>query len=203
MARIDLSPLVSDVRGKVGDTVFSKWKGTNYIRTRVTPANPNTTAQQNVRDAMARLVSIWQELDADLKAAWDVWGATLQISGFNGFVKKNMTNNIAQGRMYWIAPPNADEPGFDTWSAASTTAGQLDLTWTGPTVTTNKKMITAIIYDNGDTIIAASKSVDASTGSGSFAGLTTGETLVAGGAVLDTVTGAVSTPTNSSPVTIA
>lgn len=89
MAVITLSPLIVDVRNKVADMVFSKWKGINYVRSRVTPANPNTTAQQNVRNSMARCVDFWQALSTVFQGAWNYVASGRSYSGFNRFVSEN------------------------------------------------------------------------------------------------------------------
>ena len=43
--------------GKAG--VFAKWKGRQYRRAYVIPANPNTTKQQEVRQNLANAVTLW------------------------------------------------------------------------------------------------------------------------------------------------
>lgn len=50
-------PLMSlDASGTVGNTtVFSKWKGRNYVRLRVIPKNVNSIAQQAVRSILGTL----------------------------------------------------------------------------------------------------------------------------------------------------
>lgn len=56
MAKVS-GPLMSlDASGKVGGTVvFSKWKGRNYVRQLVTPANPDTSGQKGVRSILGTL----------------------------------------------------------------------------------------------------------------------------------------------------
>lgn len=47
------SPLFSDIRNKLGENVvFSMWKGRPYMRSYVTPANPNSLKQAANRDQM-------------------------------------------------------------------------------------------------------------------------------------------------------
>lgn len=89
MARIYLSPLIVDIRNKQSDTVFSKWKGINYIRSRVIPANPKTAAQVAIREALAQLVSLWQDMEAEVKPNWDSYVSGRDYSGFNHFIGKN------------------------------------------------------------------------------------------------------------------
>lgn len=90
MARIYLSPLIVDIRNKQSDTVFSKWKGINYIRSRVVPHNPKSAAQMAVRNALKELVVCWQEAAAGVKLNWDEYSSGRDYSGFNKFIGKNV-----------------------------------------------------------------------------------------------------------------
>lgn len=85
------SPIFSDIRNKLGDNVvFSMWKGRPYMRSYVTPANPNSLAQQANRLHMAALVAQYQSVikvtPADV-IAWNAAALPLLISGYNRFVK--------------------------------------------------------------------------------------------------------------------
>lgn len=56
MAKVTAPFLSLDASGTFGKTLTaSKWKGRNYMRQRVIPANPNTTAQQIVRSALGTI----------------------------------------------------------------------------------------------------------------------------------------------------
>jgi len=82
--------ILSNVRGAVAGVVGGVWKGKNYLRARVTPANPNSEAQQTQRGKMGAAVAF----------AKLILGGVLQpfvdpfqkvMSGFNWFVKKNIS----------------------------------------------------------------------------------------------------------------
>jgi len=86
-------PLLSlDASGSVAGTVtFSKWKGRNYVRQLVTPANPKTVKQISVR-AMMRFVSQgWAAHSATEKATWDELAAAAQVAPFNSYMAKNLS----------------------------------------------------------------------------------------------------------------
>lgn len=93
MARIYLSPLIVDIRNKQKDTVFSKWKGINYIRSRVVPSNPKTDPQIAVREALAQLVVCWQDAYVTLHANQDEHAGGRNYSGFNKFIGDNVIKN--------------------------------------------------------------------------------------------------------------
>ena len=60
--KIKWGALVVDGSGKLGGHVASKNKGGNYLRTKVTPANPQTAEQSNVRSIFATISSGWSSL---------------------------------------------------------------------------------------------------------------------------------------------
>jgi len=92
------SPLFTDIRNALGESVvFSVWKGRQYFRSWVKPANPRTAKQQANRDVLAKLVERWQSLQADpeIVSAWNREALPFTITGFNLFVKQGMASNIS------------------------------------------------------------------------------------------------------------
>lgn len=59
---VTTGPLFSlTARGTIGKALtFSAWKGIGYARTRVVPANPKTTQQENTRGVFAWLSGFWR-----------------------------------------------------------------------------------------------------------------------------------------------
>lgn len=75
--------------GKVGKSgVFATWKGRQYRRSYVIPANPKTPAQQAVRNNFKNAVDAWHNFDALQKQAYGYLATPLQISGFNLWVSR-------------------------------------------------------------------------------------------------------------------
>jgi hypothetical protein len=62
MAKIKFGMMMTDASGKLGGQVFSKNRGGSYVRTKVTPLNPQTTAQSLVRGIFASISSAWSGL---------------------------------------------------------------------------------------------------------------------------------------------
>lgn len=83
------SPLFSDIRNKLGENVvFSMWKGRPYMRSYVTPANPNSLKQQANRDQMRKIVALYQLTVKGIpenEAAWNIEALPRLISGYNQF----------------------------------------------------------------------------------------------------------------------
>ena len=93
MAKIDAG-ILSTPRGKVAGVVGASWKGIGYIRAKVTPANPNTTAQQAQRSKMSVVVAAAQSLLASVLIPF-VSPFQKKMSGYNWFCKQNIGNVAA------------------------------------------------------------------------------------------------------------
>ena len=78
--KIKWGALVVDGRGKLGGHVASQNKGGSYLRTKVTPSNPQTTFQTSVRALFGSISQAWSGLGASVIAAWnasvDEWKET-------------------------------------------------------------------------------------------------------------------------------
>jgi len=88
MAKIR-SGVLGNTRGKVSGVVGGQWKDVNYIREYVKPANPNTAAQQTIREKMQRVVAFCKPLVGPIFNTYtDRFEKSM--SGFNRFVKDNL-----------------------------------------------------------------------------------------------------------------
>jgi hypothetical protein len=95
MARITLSPIITDIRGKVADAVFSKWRGINTLRARVTPGNPSTPAQQSIRAFFSAATKSWSRQSAAFKASFNETASGQSYSGFNRYITELRAANLA------------------------------------------------------------------------------------------------------------
>ncbi len=139
MATVIFSPMLVSLSGKVADAVFARWKGRNYIRSRVVPANPKSAAQLVVRDSLARAVSLWQSLYATLKTAMDVYASGYRMSGYNWMVGQNRKDEETYDSDA-ITPANSSIDGAATFTPISGAAGIITLAWTGGTLSANHKV---------------------------------------------------------------
>jgi hypothetical protein len=185
MARIGFSPLIVSASGKVGDTVFSRWKGRSYIRSRVTPANPETTDQVDWRARLAACVARYKELAADIKLRWDEYASPYQMSGYNQWVNynnKGMEKAASPAPVY--TPPNPDVAGpTDAAPVTGSGAGEIVVTWSAGKEGAGI-YIEAIVMKQGakyyDTALAlkSHQAVLASVHSLTISGLTAGATYL-------------------------
>jgi len=61
--KIKWGAIVVDGRNKIGGHVASKNRAGAYLRTKVTPVNPNTGYQAGVRNTLSTLSSGWRALE--------------------------------------------------------------------------------------------------------------------------------------------
>ena len=69
--------------GKIGGHVASRNRSGQYLRTKTTPSNPQTTFQSAVRSLFTFFSQAWRTLTSAQRIAWD--SATANFTGTNGF----------------------------------------------------------------------------------------------------------------------
>lgn len=108
-------PLMSmDASGTIAEAVtYSKWKGRNYARQRVIPANPQSGPQTGLRAMMSFLSKMWAGLSTAEKATWLARAQQTVISNFNAFTSYN------QIRWRSYKAPSKEDPATETGTAPS------------------------------------------------------------------------------------
>ena len=120
MAKIQFGMMMTDARGKLGGQVFSKNRAGAYIRSKVTPSNPQTLDQQANRALLGSTSRGWSQLTEAQRTAWNavvvdwpsktIFGATSIPSGKSLYVQLNK-NLLAIGEAEIVTPPaKADTP---------------------------------------------------------------------------------------------
>lgn len=92
--------------GQLGKAiVYSKWKGRDYVREYVIPANPKTLAQHLQRGILTALSRWWMGLGTVVGAqgSWDSLAASKQISPFNAFVQDGLNREALNENPYGAA----------------------------------------------------------------------------------------------------
>lgn len=97
--KIKFGAIIVAGSGKIGGHVASKNRSGAYLRTKVTPTNPNTLAQQQSRSILTSLSRAWGDLDDDQRNGWngavaqwsktDIFGDIKNPSGINLYVRLN------------------------------------------------------------------------------------------------------------------
>lgn len=132
MAKIKFGMMMTDARGKLGGQVFSKNRAGSYIRTKVTPVNPQTAAQMASRQLLGSLSAGWNALSASAIAAWneavdnwkstDIFGDIKVPTGKNLYTALNK-NSLGAGGSVIALPPEKMELDI-----ISEVAAEFDLT---------------------------------------------------------------------------
>lgn len=100
--KVKWGAIVVDGRNKIGGHVASKNRAGSYFRTKVTPVNPSTNYQVNVRNRLSGISSDWRGLTNAERLAWnaavadfartDIFGDLRNPSGFN--LHQKLNNNL-------------------------------------------------------------------------------------------------------------
>lgn len=114
MAKVKFSALISEMRNKLNGSVFARNRGGAYLRTKVTPLNPQTAAQVAARSLLASFSQSWRSLTEAQRNAWnavvdqwsttDVFGDVVNPSGSTLYTRLNINVSLAGGTAL-IAPP--------------------------------------------------------------------------------------------------
>lgn len=118
--KVRFGAIVVDGRGKIGGHVMSKNRGGAYMRTKVTPINPQTSFQAEVRARLTQFSQGWRELTEAERAAWntavnnftktDVFGDIKKPSGINLYVRLNSNIELGGGAAITTPPSLATSP---------------------------------------------------------------------------------------------
>lgn len=150
--KVKFGAIVVDGRNKIGGHVLSKNRAGSYMRTKVTPVNPQTVAQSDVRSALTYLSQSWRGLSESQRAAWngavenfkrtDIFGDIKTPSGLNLYNRLNLNLN-AGGASYITAPPapSTTESLTALSAAADVSSTSFDVTFAPSPVPANYKLI--------------------------------------------------------------
>lgn len=110
--------------GTLADAVtFSNWKGRQYVRQRVIPANPKSDAQMGRRVMFGFLAQEWAGLPDAEKLAFKDLAENLNVSRFNAYVQFNMD------RWSLFTGPSQQYPATETGTKGLSV--EPDLSWVG------------------------------------------------------------------------
>lgn len=120
MAKIKFGMMMTDASGKLGGQVFSKNRGGAYVRTKVTPSNPQTTAQMGVRGIFASISSSWSTLTEEGRATFnnlvgdyartDIFGDLRNPSGKALFQRLNQNLLLTEQETIDVCVPPSEVP---------------------------------------------------------------------------------------------
>ena len=154
--------ILGGLSGKVGNVIGANWKGIDYLRIKPSSvANPRTPGQVDQRSKFSTVLRFLQPMTDFLKVTFRQYASGM--TQFNAAMSYNL-NNAVTGVFpdFAIDYPNAlvSRGNLTTpadGAATSTTAAELDLTWTdnsgtGSAMATDKALIVAINAVRGEAV---------------------------------------------------
>jgi hypothetical protein len=103
MTKVKFSALVSEMRGKLNGSVFTKNRYGNSLRNKVTPVNRRTASQQSIKAMFTQFSQKWRSLTDAQQKAWNsavedfrrnnIFGDSIKPTGSNLYCELN--SNLA------------------------------------------------------------------------------------------------------------
>lgn len=135
--KIKWGMMMTDGRGKLGGQVASKNRAGAYVRTKVTPVNPNTSYQSQVRQRLASLSREWSQLTEQQRIGWneaansgewsksDIFGDARRPTGKNLFTSINMVSLETTNTFLDRVPRKANFSQFSVIQAVVTAGSDI------------------------------------------------------------------------------
>jgi hypothetical protein len=149
--KVKFGAIVVDGRGKIGGHVMSKNRAGAYMRTKVTPVNPNTLAQVAVRSRLSGRAIGWRGLTAAQRLQWNaavasfsrtnIFGDIKQPTGFNLYVKLNSNLLNAGAAVISVPPLPQAVSALLSLVVTQAPAGATTLTFTATPIPANHQLI--------------------------------------------------------------
>lgn len=121
--------LTSDARGKLNGMVFTRGRYGAVIRTKVSPVQPATPAQQLVKQNFGALSASWRDLPTDERNGWNavvsqwqktnVFGQQYTLSGINLYVGLNQNLLQVEQPNISVAPLPGEMPVLQAFGIAA------------------------------------------------------------------------------------
>jgi len=117
-------------KGKVGNMIFSMWKGVQVAKTMFIPSNPQTAAQQANRGCLGSIVEQFKKIAVTwIRPIWNEFASGSQ-SGWGNFISRN---KLAMGSTFDITDAifshGTLEGIVDLAGTYDTATGELIATW--------------------------------------------------------------------------
>ncbi len=127
MAKIILDTMLEDVSSRLGNVVYSEWKGIKYARKYVKAKDANTDAQGKVRSSFRRIINAWKPLPGAVKSAWNSHVNGRSLTGYNLFFMANF-DRVRNGDMLELSRGNGITEPWEL-SASLNAAGEISVTF--------------------------------------------------------------------------
>jgi len=96
MAKVTAPLLAFGASGTIAKVqTYATWRGVQYARRHVTPANPRSTGQVLTRDIFANFNTRWKQGGPLMRAPWDRFAVGQRFVGRNSYMGRNL--NLTRG----------------------------------------------------------------------------------------------------------
>jgi hypothetical protein len=151
MAKVKYGEMIAALSGKIGGTVHSKNHYGNFMRVRVKPTNPQTSAQVESRNVLKAAAQAWRGLTDAQRGSWinlastvsktDRLGDAIKLTGSNLYVSAFKLLTLCGESTLDVAPVQAAVESLTSISGAQTTGtGALTLTF-APAIPSGYSMV--------------------------------------------------------------
>lgn len=189
MAKVTAPLLSFGASGQIGKAqVYGSWRGVDYARRYVTPANPRSTAQQLTRDLWSKLSTMWVIAPSALTDPWNLFAQGRQFTGQNRFMGDNVRAIRGESDMGNFESSPGVKSGFpleNLTADAGTSSGEIDVTASVPATPTDWTLtqVVFIAFPDSDPSDEFTGSIDTGTEDTApyehtFTGLDAGENYV-------------------------
>ena len=141
MAKCMNPAMSTETRGRVAGIVYNTWRGTRYIKSQTSPAQPRTKLQLQMRAWTTILVRAWQGLTDAQRTSWndyavahpdvDWTNSPKRLTGMNWWTRNNIRAWLA-GQQGYVSVPTVPAPDAVASFAAANGAGESVVTWVDP-----------------------------------------------------------------------
>lgn len=158
------APLMSlGARGTIGKAItFSAWKGVDYARQRVIPANPKTAAQSETRNTFKTLNEMFKIMGTLAKAPWASAATGQPFTDRNRFIQANLPALKGDADMTAFQGSPGSLAGLPPVSVvAAQNVGDIDIVVTPPAVPVGWTVqdVVAIAFKDQDPALAFASAV--------------------------------------------
>lgn len=112
MARILLSAIVTEIRGKIGGTVFQSGQGGFQAKRLVSPRDPKIFVQTTRRNSFLAATTQWATIGNTPRSTWDS-NPDAGLSGYTTYVRRNALMRFFAQSPFTSFPGNATADTMD------------------------------------------------------------------------------------------
>lgn len=124
---------------------YSRWRGIQYVRSHVVPANPDTVAQQAQRQNFRNINLVWDYSATNFRAPWTARATGQPYTDRNLLMQLNIPAIFGQSDMQaFVFSPGAGGAPPPTITLITAGAGQLTVAMSAPTAPTGWSVNTAV-----------------------------------------------------------